>query len=113
MARALYWLVCIPVRALIPLAVWACAAWTGARRHAVSLGLLAVGGAFAFLWAGRLRMRAPESSTGATWWHAFRVAHSVLFAAAGLLFAAGNRLAPAPLVADVLLGAALGLRNRA
>jgi hypothetical protein len=99
--RALFWLVCLPVRAALAFAVQRRAV----PRLAGALALAAVGAAFAALFAFGLRMEAPESSGGGTWWHDFRAVHAGLYLAAAALLHRGSPVAAAALYADVAVGA--------
>lgn len=110
----LFWLACIPVRLGLAWAVYARAGGlSGAARVAVAAPLAAVSAAFAVLHAFRMRMSAPESSTGGTWWDSTRPLHAGAYLAAASWVASGDaRCAGLALAADAAVGAASWVARR-
>lgn len=95
-----FWTCCLPLRLGI---AWLAGASGGLpKRWRLALaGALALAGlAFAALFAFGLRMEAPESSTGVTWWNALRPVHAGVFLASASYVAGG-----APAAARLLLAA--------
>ena len=74
-------------------------------RQIASLLLMVTGIAFLTLFSFDLRLRAPESSTGTTWWNPIRPVHAILYMAASIFMYSGeNRIACAILIFDTIFG---------
>lgn len=74
-------------------------------RQIASLLLMATGIAFLTLFSFDLRLRAPESSTGMTWWNPIRPVHAILYMAASIFMYGGeNRIACTILILDTMFG---------
>jgi len=100
---------CLPLRSAMAYAAWRL---PPAQLRIYALPLLAVGGAFAYLYFAGARMDAPEGG-GVTWWAPYRLLHAALYLAAAAYAAQGSALAALPLTIDVVTGLALWLTRRA
>lgn len=103
------WLVCIFVRVLAVVVLWATSAGylPFLRPLLPWMAIMAaiMGASMIYLWFSGSRMQARESSTGRTWWHAHRIVHGLLWMTAALCMAANDpKRAALILTVDVLVG---------
>lgn len=62
-----------------------------------------IAASFFVLWLFNLRLRAFEAGNVGTWWHQWRIAHSITYLIAAVMLLRENRSAWIPLALDLVL----------
>tara|TARA_A100001015_G_C14760068_1_gene621061 strand:- start:155 stop:502 length:348 start_codon:yes stop_codon:yes gene_type:complete len=97
----LYFLVCIPVRLLIPYLIYKYFSVKNYKYFALPIGLISFG--FLYLYFFNQRLNAREGGK-ITWWHDLRLVHGLLYLCALIYIIKKNKIAYLPLLLDILVG---------
>lgn len=103
MQTPLFWLGCVPVRALLILLAFYIHLFPKLRA-VFTVFLVGIGVSFWVLYLNKSRLNAPESTVGFTWWHYYRPLHGILYLISGGLMWWRPDLAWVPLTIDLGLG---------